>query len=166
MKIALYTPVVLLALVGTVHAQTQTALKAELRSDENELVRLTLEWTDAINAKDRTKLDTFMAPSFVLHPWDWSWQVERERWLNNLFDQLDIRAYSHSAIKAQVFGDVAAVTSNWYWRGARGPSGARKPFEEHGYCLDMWKRTEGRWQVVSRTSVVLAGKEDQQLYRR
>lgn len=158
MKIALYA-VVLLALVSTVNAQNATVANPGTQSDQNELVRLTHEWTDAINAKDQLKLDRLMAPNFVLRSWDGSWQAERGRWLYNLFHVIDIQAYSHSSIKAQVFGEVAAVTSNWYWRGVRGTTGAKKPFEEHGYVVDMWQRTGGQWQVVSRTSVVLPGKE-------
>ncbi len=159
MKNALYASVILLALVCTGNAQSTIVATRDRQSDENELVRLTHEWIDAINAKDQSKLGSLMAPTFVLHAWDGSWQAERERWLYNLFHVIDIQVYSHSAIKAQVFGDVAAVTSNWYWRGVRGTTGAKKPFEEHGYVLDMWQRTGKQWQVVSRTSVVLPGKE-------
>ncbi len=159
MRIVLHTSVILLALIGSINAQNLTVANPDRQSDENELVRLTHEWIDAINAKDHTKLDKLMAPNFVLRAWDGGWQAERERWLYNLFHVLDIQAYSHSAINAQVLGDVGAVTSNWYWRGVRGAPGAKKPFEEHGYVLDMWQRTGGRWQVVSRTSIVLPGKE-------
>ncbi len=159
MKIAALCSAILLALVGAVNAQNATHANPGFQSDESELVRLTHEWIDAINAKDQSKLDRLMAPNFVLRAWDGSWQAKRERWLYNLFHVIDIQAYSHSAISAQVFGEVAAVTSNWYWRGARGTTGAKKPFEEHGYVLDMWQRAGGRWQVVSRTSVVLPGRE-------
>jgi hypothetical protein len=158
MKVALYASLILLALVGTLNAQNPTVANPERQSDDNELVRLTHEWIDAINTKDQLKLDRLMAPNFVLRAWDGSWHAERERWLYNLFHVIDIQAYSHSAIKPQVFGDVAAVTSNWYWRGVRGTTGTKKPFEQYGYVVDMWQRTGGRWQVVSRTSVVLPGK--------
>ncbi len=159
MKIALCASVILLALVGTVNLHRAAAAHSDGQSDEKELVRLTHDWIDAINAKDQAKLDRLMAPTFVFHSWDGNRpDTARETWLNNLFHVIDIEVYSHSAIRAQVFGDVAAVTSNWYWRGVSGTT-EKKPFESHGYCLDMWRRTGGRWQVVSRTSVVLPGKE-------
>ena len=123
---------------------------------EAELVLLTNAWIDAINTKNRSKLDELMAPDFVLHAWDGSWQVERSRWLENLLQHIDIQAYSHSAIVPRIYGDVAAVTSKWYWRGMRGTA-EKKPFEEHGYVVDVWERKRGRWQVISRTSVVLPG---------
>src|SRR5260370_39529892 len=65
---------------------------------EAELVSLTNEWTSAILAKDRSRLDTLMAPDFMLHGWDGSWHVERARWLENLFQSIDIAEYRHSAI--------------------------------------------------------------------
>jgi hypothetical protein len=34
-----------------------------------ELVTLTNAWTDAINAKDHTKLEVLMAPEFALYAW-------------------------------------------------------------------------------------------------
>jgi ketosteroid isomerase-like protein len=159
MKNALFASGMLLALLAMASAQNPTVAISEDQSQKNELVQLTHEWIDAINAKDRPELDRLMAPDFLLRAWDGTWQVERARWLDNLFHVIDIRAYSHSAISAQVFGDVGAVTSNWYWRGERGTD-AKKPFEEHGYVVDMWRRDAGHWRVVSRTSVVLPGKEE------
>jgi ketosteroid isomerase-like protein len=100
-----------------------------------------------------------MAPDFALHARDDSWSVERATWLDNLFAHIDIAEYPHSAIVAHVYGDIAAITSKWSWRGKRGKTSEEKPFEEHGCVLDLWRRNGERWQVVSRVSVVLPGKE-------
>ena len=126
---------------------------------ETELVSLTNQWTDAIRAKERSKLDTLMAPDFALYGWDGSWHVERARWLENLFQSIDIAEYRHSAIVPHVYGDVAAITSKWYWRGTRGRD-QKKSFEEHGYVVDIWRRAEGRWQVVSRITILIPGREE------
>jgi ketosteroid isomerase-like protein len=126
---------------------------------ETELVSLTNQWTDAILAKDRSKLDTLMAPDFALHGWDGSWHVERALWLENLFQSIDIAEYRHSEIVPHVYGDVAAITSKYYWRGARGRD-EKKPYEEHGYVVDVWRRANGRWQVVSRITIIMPGKEE------
>jgi ketosteroid isomerase-like protein len=136
-----------------------TVATSENQSQENELKQLTLDWIDAINAKDRPKLEKLMSPDFVLSAWDGSWKAERARWLDNLFHVIDIQAYTHSGISAQVYGDVAAVTSNWYWRGIRGTD-EKKPFEEHGYVVDVWRRDGNSWRVVSRRTVILPGKEE------
>lgn len=127
-------------------------------SPEAQLVSLTNEWTAAILAKDRTKLESLMAPEFRLQGWDGSWQVERPQWLENTFNSYEIAEYHHSDIVPHIYGDVAAVTSRWYWRGQRG-RGEQKPFEEHGYVLDVWRRSGDRWQVVSRITIILPGKE-------
>jgi hypothetical protein len=127
---------------------------------EMELVSLTSARIEAINTRNRTKLEELMAPDFALQGWDGSWRVERAKWLENLLTHIDIAEYRHSQIVAHVYGDVAAITSRWYWRGNRGTASEKKPFEEHGYVVDMWRRNSGRWQVVSRISVVLNGKED------
>ena len=134
--------------------QPATVVASDNPSQENELKQLTHEWIDGINAKDRVKLDRLMAPDFVLSGWDGSWHVERARWLDNLLHVIDIQDYSHSGISAHVYGDVATVTSNWYWRGVRGTN-EKKPFEEHGYCVDVWRRNGKDWRVVSRTTVIL-----------
>jgi hypothetical protein len=134
----------------------QTAASGSL---EAELVSLTNEWTSATLAKERSRLDTLMAPDFTLHGWDGSWHVERARWLENLFQSIDIAEYHHSDIVPHIYGDVAAITSKYYWRGTRGGD-EKKPFEEHGYVVDVWRRANGRWQVVSRITIVIPGREE------
>jgi ketosteroid isomerase-like protein len=126
---------------------------------EAELVSLTNEWTSAILAKDRSKLDALMSPDFVLHGWDGSWHTERPQWLENLFQSYDIAEYHHSDIVPHIYGDVAAIASKWYWRGASGRN-EKKPHEQHGYVLDVWRRANGRWQVVSRITIIIPGKEE------
>jgi ketosteroid isomerase-like protein len=124
-------------------------------SQEAKLVALTNAWTGAINTKDRSKLDALMASDFTLHAWDESWNVDRAQWLKNLLEGYDIAEYHHSAIVARIYGDTGTVTSKWYWRGTL----KKKPFEEHGYVLDVWRRNSGHWQVVSRITIIQQGKE-------
>jgi hypothetical protein len=146
-------------LTATVGAQQTSSPAPVLGTAEAELVSLTNEWTAAIIAKDRSKLESLMAPEYKLHGWDGSWQVERPQWLENLFQSYDIAEYRHTDIVPHIYGDVAAITSKYYWRGKRGRN-EKKPFEEHGYCVDMWRRANGRWQVVSRLTIILPGKEE------
>ena len=79
--------------------------------------------------------------------------------MENTMHSYEIAEYRHSDIVPHIYGDVAAVTSSWYWRGQRGRE-EKKPFEEHGYVLDMWRRADDRWQVVSRVTIILPGKEE------
>jgi len=128
----------------------QVAPAPAVSSQEVELIALTNAWIDAINAKNRSKLEELMSPDYALHTWDESWHVERAQWLKNLFEVLDIAEYHHSAIVARICGDTANVTSKWYWRG----TWDKKPFEEHGYVLDVWRLRGGHWQVVSRITII------------
>jgi ketosteroid isomerase-like protein len=160
MKNILVLAVLLLVVPASLNAQEIARSNIASSIVEAALVSLTNAWTEAINAKNRSKLEELMAPDFALHAWDDSWSVARADWLENLFVQIDIAEYHHSAIVAHVYGDVAAITSKWYWRGKRGTTAEKKPFEEHGYVLDVWRRNAGRWQVVSRITVVLPGKEE------
>jgi ketosteroid isomerase-like protein len=159
MKYIVLSLALLLAVPVSLNAQEVTHSKTASSATEVELVSLTNSWTEAINAKNWPKLNELMAPEFALHGWDDSCQVGRAKWLENLFNVIEISEYHHSAIVPHVYGDVAIITSRWYWRGARGLA-ERKPFEEHGYVVDVWRRQGDRWRVVSRISVVLPGKED------
>jgi hypothetical protein len=159
MKLLISLCIVALFAFETLGAQQASSQSAAPGSFEAELVSLTNQWTSAILAKDRSKLDTLMAPDFALHGWDGSWQVERARWLENLFQSIDIAEYRHSVIVPHIYGDVAAITSNYYWRGTRGRN-EKKPFEEHGYVVDVWRRANGHWQVVSRITIVIPGREE------
>jgi hypothetical protein len=149
-----------LATAGTQSANPPAAVPTPAPgSPEAELVSLTNAWTSAILAKDRAKLEKLMSPEFTLQGWDGSWQVERPQWLENTFQSYDIAEYHHADIVPHVYGDVAAITSRWYWRGKRGRD-EKKPFEEHGYALDVWRRANGWWQVVSRITIIIPGKEE------
>jgi ketosteroid isomerase-like protein len=159
MKNILSLLVLLLIAPVSVNAHQTVSSNTAPSADETGLVSLTNAWTEAINAKNRSKLEELMAPEFALQAWDGSWRVERAQWLENLFTRLNIAEYHHSAISAHVYGDVAVITSRWYWRGENTNATEKKPFEEHGYVLDVWRRSSGRWKVVSRISVVLPGKE-------
>jgi hypothetical protein len=133
------------------------AQPAAVGSPEPELISLTDAWTNAILAKDTAKLDALMAPDFALYFWgDAALSVPKALWLENLLQRYKIAEYQHSAITARVYGDVGLVTSKYYWRGAF----RDKPFEYHGYVVDIWRRSNERWQVASRTSVQIPGKEE------
>ena len=159
MKSIVLLCVFLLAVPVSLNAEELADSNAAPSGAEAELLSLTNAWTEAINAKNRSKLDELMAPEFTLHAWDDSWQVARAEWLENLFSSYDIKEYHHSAIVPHVYGDVAMVASRWYWRGTRGVT-EKKPFEEHGYVVDVWRRRRNRWQVVSRITVILPGKAE------
>jgi len=125
--------------------------------DEAQLVDLSTSWSTAMNSHDRAKLEELMAPEFELHKWDNTRKIARAVWFDFLFNQIKISEFEHTAIVARVYGDVGVVTSKFPI--TRGTFDDKPMGELHGYLMDVWRRTNGHWQVVSRTSVDLPGRE-------
>jgi hypothetical protein len=98
--------------------------------------------------RDKAKLETLMAPEFVLHvpgvPFP---EVPRSLWLDNLYNHLVIDQWEQTDIAAQVYGTIGVVTSRYRWAGTRGGNA----FDAEGYCTDVWRPASQGWQVVSRT---------------
>jgi Domain of unknown function (DUF4440) len=117
-------------------------------SKSAELVALTDDWTDAINKKDRSKLEALLASDYALYAWNGELWAPRSVWLNNLYHHIEIQHYEHRDIAAHVYGDFANVTSIADWRGSMNG----KPFNEVDIIVDTWRLKKGKWQVVSRTS--------------
>ena len=125
-------------------------------ADEAQLVDLSKSWSTAMNGHDRPKLEELMAPEFVLHRWDNTRDIARATWFDILFKYVKISEFDQSAIAARVYGDVGVVTSKFpIMRGTFDD----RPLELHGYLMDVWRRTNGHWQVVSRSSVDIPGRE-------
>jgi ketosteroid isomerase-like protein len=136
---------------------SQTANAAASLGDESQLVELSKRWSTAMNGHDRAKLEELMAPEFVLHKWDNTRNIARAAWFDFLFNHIKISEFEQTAIVAHVYGDVGVVTSKFPI--TRGTFDDKPMGELHGYLMDVWRRTNGRWQVVSRTSADLPGSE-------
>ena len=121
---------------------------AEASPDEAELVTLTNAWTDAINTKDRSKLDELMAPEYTLYGWSGELRAPRLQWLDNLFNHVKIRENTLRELSPRVYGDFAIVTSVGTWAG----TWDGEPFNQKTIVVDTWRRINGRWRVVTRTS--------------
>ena len=137
--------------IATIHAAKvleATMKPAEALPDEAVLVSLTNSWTDAINTKDRAKLDELMAPEYALYGWSGEVWAPRSQWLDNLFHHIKIRENTLRELSPRVYGDFAIVTSVGTWAGTfDGDS-----FNQKTIVVDTWRRMNGRWQVVTRTS--------------
>ena len=123
-------------------------------TDDADVLRIAREWTDAILRRDRPALEALMAPGYVLRSWDGAPpDLPLAAWLDALMGPLVIAHLDQKAMSAHTYGDVGVVTSKYDWSGTfRG-----KPFASKGYLTDVLVRTDGRWQVVSRTSGALPG---------
>jgi hypothetical protein len=142
-----------------VNASNITALKNETTvfyddsASSAELIRLSKLWMEAMLHHDSTLLNTLMAPGYKLQRWDGKVLAYRALWLDNLFHHIKINRWEQSDFVAQVYGDVAIVTSHYGWTG----SGFDKEFDSKGYLTDVWVRHNNLWQVVSRTNGVFEG---------
>ena len=79
---------------------------------------LTNEWTDAINSRDKQKLDALMASDFALYHWNGVLAAPRLQWLDNLFNHIKIRKNTLTDSAPQAYGDFGIVTSVGDWIGS------------------------------------------------
>ncbi|MEO6252208.1 MAG: nuclear transport factor 2 family protein [Ferruginibacter sp.] len=142
-----------------VNSANITALKNEITvfyddsASAAELIRLSKLWMKAMLHHDSTLLNELMAPEYRLQKWDGKVIAYRALWLDNLFHNIKIINWEQSDFIAQVYGDVAIVTSLYGWTG----TGFDKEFDSKGYLTDVWVRHNNHWQVVSRTNGVFEG---------
>jgi ketosteroid isomerase-like protein len=131
--------------VQSPRSASQPASQAAPDAASDELVTLTNAWNDAINANDRAKLESFLAPEFALYTWSGKLWTTRSPWLDN------VRRYSDSALREispRVYGDFAVVTSSSTFVVTDDGQSSSKT----AVLVDTWRRTNGRWQVVARKS--------------
>jgi len=132
-------------------------MTGSMLSDEAQLVELSASWSTAMKDRDRAKLEELMSSDFVLHKWDNTRDVGRAMWLDFLFKHIKIMEFEQTAVTARVYGEIGVVTSKFPIMRATFDD---KPMGElHGYFTDVWRRTEGGWHVISRTSADIPGRE-------
>jgi ketosteroid isomerase-like protein len=123
---------------------SQPASQADPGAASAELVTLTNAWNEAINANDRAKLESFLAPEYAAYGWNGKLWAARSPWLDN------VHFYSENTLREispRVYGDFAIVTSVATFIFARDGH----PSKETSILVDTWRRMNGRWQVVTRT---------------
>jgi ketosteroid isomerase-like protein len=132
-------------------ASDRDAKSQEATMDKNsttKLVALTNEWTDAINSRNRQKLDELMASDFALYHWNGQLGAPRAQWLDNLFNHIKITKNTLTNAAPQLYGDFGVVTSVGDWIGTFDS----KPFSQECIVVDTWRKIENQWKVVRRTS--------------
>jgi hypothetical protein len=127
--------------------QPASPLPAQADASSAELVTLTKTWTDAMNAKDHAKLEALVASEYALYRWDGQLLAPRADWLDFLY-HTDIKEYTVRDISARAYGELGVVTSVCTWTGVNNGHS----FDIHSVMVDTWHRTNGKWQVVARSS--------------
>jgi len=137
--------------LSPLHPQKTASQPAAPDAASAELVTLTNTWTDAINAKDRAKLEALLAPEFALYRWNGEVLSRRPQWLDNL-DHIKIKEYTVRDVSARAYGEFAVVTSVCTWAGTWPGANGDSSFDYKSIMVDTWHRANGKWQVVARSS--------------
>ena len=131
--------------VAAAVALASMASPAAASGDAEIVRRLTIEWMQAVERKDRRALDRILAPDFTLRAPEMpeTDAVDRATWLGNAVarDWSDFR-YDH--IRVDVAGDRALATSLLQFRVSP------MPFALDSGIVDLWVKRDGRWQVQTR----------------
>ena len=134
-----------LVLTGMMFVAGPALATAALPNDEAELRRLSVEWMQALEAKDAKTLEAILASDYVLQmPGDpASRAVLRAEWLRNALGMDWSRAH-YENLRVRVNGDHALVTARLYFHVSP------MPIELDSTVMDTWERRDGRWQVTDR----------------
>ena len=120
--------------------------------DRAELARLEQEWMEAMQARDRARLDELVAPGFRftaihLNPEP----MTREQWMGAALEGYHITTFAYEEMEIDVFGDTAVIHARYSQIASYATVNLSNVFR----LTDVWSRIDGRWQVVARHSSVL-----------
>lgn len=138
----------LLALFAATVALAASTPAYTRAAPEQALLKAEDAWMAAMQRRDRSALEQFLAPEFTLgglgdperDP------LPRKVWLDNAVAHLKVDAVHFDQSRATVWGDTAQVHAVFSWSGAYDG----EAFTDKVTLIDTWVRREGRWQVVSR----------------
>jgi ketosteroid isomerase-like protein len=118
---------------------------ANTSADEATLRRLSVEWMQALERKDRAALEATLAPDYRLRfPGDpVAKATDRATWLKNAME-MDWTRFTYENVEVRVRGDLGVVSSHLRFHVSP------MPFELDSGVVDVWERRNGRWQVVER----------------
>jgi ketosteroid isomerase-like protein len=118
---------------------------ANASADEATLRRLSVEWMQALERKDRAALEATLAPDYRLRfPGDKAADAtDRATWLKNAME-MDWTRFAYENVDVRVRGDLGVVSSHLRFHVSP------MPFELDSGVVDVWERRNGRWQVVER----------------
>ena len=108
------------------------------------------QWSSAIKAQDRAKLEDFLRPEYTLTVAfaDQLAVVDRASWLQNATTGYVIHDFRFEEISVREYGDVAVVTSRY----AQKATVAGRDRSGEFFLTDVWVKTGDRWQVSARYS--------------
>jgi ketosteroid isomerase-like protein len=120
--------------------------------DRAELARLEQAWMEAMQARDRERLEELVADGFRftaihLNPEPMS----REQWMGAAMEGYRITTFAYEEMDVEVFGDTGVIHARYSQIASYATVNLSNVFR----LTDVWSRIGGRWQVVARHSSVL-----------
>lgn len=151
--------VVLLCMTDLCHGQQaqnqkdSTAAQEERRpaADSHSFVELFTkledQWTQAIQRRDRSRLDAVLAPEFILrNSEDPEHPVIRDRWMRNVLAAPEIQSFAHSTMAIRAFMGVAIVS---FVEEERVNSDGQNRTVRR-FIVDVWEVNSGQWLAAER----------------
>jgi hypothetical protein len=144
-----------LAVACQLFAQAKAAAPAKSAGVEQELIKLSNEWNDAMAKRDVAKLDRILSD-------DWVSAGSEEAVATKAQFLADVKsgAYSLSStvvneMKARVYGNAAVVITHYTTVGERYKG---KDVSGSYWTIDTWIRRGGRWQCIATAGSRIAQK--------
>jgi ketosteroid isomerase-like protein len=120
--------------------------------DRAELARLEQEWMEAMQGRDRVRLDELVAPGFRFTAIHLSAEpMTREQWMGAALEGYYITTFAYEEMEIDVFGDTAVIHARYSQIASYATVNLSNLFR----LTDVWSRIDGGWRVVARHSSVL-----------
>ena len=115
-------------------------------SAQNEILKLTNDWNNAIVNRDSLSLDKILGPEYSLNG-----MVSREIWMNNTlhhFNTDTLKNISQTVIT--YYGNAVKCEGSYFWKASYdGKPRINSDFD----VTDIWVKRNGHWQVILRMSL-------------
>jgi hypothetical protein len=118
-----------------------------------ELGRAERQFGEAILKKDARTLDNLVGQNFVLRVADVPQSsLPRTVWMDNTLHRItNEHCEQHHVVARKLAADLAAVSLVWSQKG----SSEGRDFSGDFYVVDLWKKGQGKWQIIARYSTPL-----------
>jgi hypothetical protein len=121
-----------------------------------EIIKLSQEWNLALINRDSLALDRILSPDFILSSANGS-LLPRKEWMNNTLHGLvtDSSAFIGPQ-KITVYANEAISEAVLHWKVKNTDKNGRTILRNSETLVaDIWRFTDGRWQVIRRISKLL-----------
>jgi ketosteroid isomerase-like protein len=110
---------------------------------EQELMRLEVEWVEAVKQHDKVALGRLLSNDFVVVD-ELGRVINKTQYIDGSADVI-IESYSYDEVTVRGYGTTAVVTARWTLRGSYKGHDLSGEYRE----TDVWVKTGTRWQAVS-----------------